>query len=146
MTLALSGLQSDLQALATSPGATIAACAQAWADAMKSYASAVVPASATVNAAATTLKTALEGAFAQPAAAPAMETAFAAFAATVGTGMAPAFVAVPPPAPVGFAALFAGTFPASHAAAATALSAKINTWMKTGTSTPSGGGSPTAWT
>lgn len=145
MPLNPSGLQSSLQSLAASPGADIAACAKAWADAMKSYAAGIIPASTTVTAAATTLQSALASAFAQPSAASAMETAFAAFATTVGGGMAPAFTATPPTGPVGFATQFAQPFPATHAAAASAMSSLIDTWMKKGKGTPPVG-TPVNWT
>jgi heme/copper-type cytochrome/quinol oxidase subunit 1 len=98
-----------------------------------------------VAAAAATLEGALATAFAASAAAPGMESAFAAFAATVGTGMAPAFVATPPAGQVGFATQFLAQ-PATHALAAAAISGLIDTWMKTGSATPSGGGAPVPWT
>lgn len=146
MPLDTTELFDGLLDVAANPGPDIPTCAQQWADAVEAYATGVVPASTTVSAAVATLKSALEGAFAVPlGAAPLMETAFAAFATTVGTGMAPAFTATPPPGPVGFATQFL-SFPATHALAATALSGLINTWMKTGTATPSGGGSPVNWT
>lgn len=144
MTLAAAALQSALQSIAANPPATVAGCATAWANAMQTYATPVVPPSTTVSAAAATLQSALVTAFSSPAAAPGMEAAFTAFATTVGAGMAPAFVATPPPGPVGFAAQFA-TFPATHALAAQQLRTLINVWMKTGTATPSGGGAPVNW-
>lgn len=137
-------LQSGLEAVAADPPATVAACAQAWADAAQVHAAAVVPGSTTVTAAAATLSTALAAAFDLDDAAPAMETAFAAFAATIGGGMT-GFVATPPPGAVGFAAQFAGPKPSTHAAAAAAVGTLIDTWMRTGTATPSGGGSTVNW-
>lgn len=112
---------------------------------MQGYAAAIIPASTTISAAASTLSGALNTAFATEAAAAAMESAFAAFAVTVGGGMAPAFVATPPPAPVGFATLLVPPFPETHEAGATAMKNAIDAWMKTGTATPSGGGSPVPW-
>jgi hypothetical protein len=146
MPLLLPSLQSGLQAVFAAPEATAAACAQKWADAVKTYAAGVVPASTAVTAAATALSTSLASAFASledPYGIDAMETAFTTFGAAVGAGMA-GFVAVPPPGPVGFAAQFA-THPATHAAAATAIAGKINTWMKTGTAAPVAGGPPANW-
>jgi len=145
MPLNPSGLESALASVAASPPPSSAGCAASWASAMSTYANAVVPPSTTVAAAVSTLQGALATAFASPAAAPGMESAFTAFAVTVGGGMAPAFVAVPPPSPVGFAAQFAGAHPATHAAAAAALRLMIDTWMRTGTATPSGGGAPVPW-
>ena len=131
MPLNLPGLKSALQSEFASPPATSAACAQSWANAMQAYAVAIVPASTTVAAAAATLAGALATAFASPAAAPGMETAFAAFAVTVGGGMV-GFVPTPPPAPVGFASQFAGPKPATHADAADAIGDLIQAWMSTG--------------
>jgi hypothetical protein len=131
--LNLAGLTSDLTALFASPPATRELCAQEWADAMASYASAVVPASTTVAAASATLATSLATAFAQPSAAAQMETAFTAWATTVGSGMAAAgWTGAPPPGAVGFATL-AGTQPATHADAAASFAGLINTWALTGT-------------
>jgi hypothetical protein len=154
------GLRDDLESLFADPPwilsgdevdvtATRAACAQAWADAMESYASQIAvgpvsPASTTVVAAAAALSTALAAAFALPDATSALEMAFDAFATTVGGGMAPAFTATPPPAPVGFAGQLA-TMQSSHAEAASAWRTLIDTWMRTGTATPSGGGAPASW-
>jgi hypothetical protein len=145
MPLSAPGLQSDLESLFASPPATVAECGQAWADAVGAYASGVVPASTTVSAAQATLAGALASAFGTEDAASPMDAAFQAFATTVGTGMAPAFVATPPPSPVGFATLFAPPFPETHAAAAQKYATAIDTWARTGTATPSGGGAPVPW-
>jgi len=111
------------------------ACARAWADAMKGYAAGVIPASTTVSGAAAALKSALVGAFGSADGAGAMEQAFAAFAGAVAGGMpAGGWAGVPPPAPVGFAALLA-TMQPSRGAAAAAWATKIDTWMRTGTAT-----------
>jgi hypothetical protein len=145
MPLALPALQAGLQNAFAEPPATVAQCAQAWADAVQAYAAAVVPPSPQVASAAATLATALQSAFSAPDAAPGMESAFTNFALTVGAGMAPAFVAVPPPGPVGFPQQFAGPKPATHAAAAQAIATLIDTWMKTGSATPAAGGPPVPW-
>jgi hypothetical protein len=155
MPLAPSTLQSDLAAFFAAPPVVMAgddvdytssrsACASEWADAMTSYAAAVVPASTTVAAASAVLLSSLASAFATPSAAAAVDTAFQTWAASVGAGMAPAFVAVPPPSPPGFAAGL-GTTQASHGAAAAYWSGLIDTWCRTGTATPSGGGSAVPW-
>ncbi|HEX2879300.1 MAG TPA: hypothetical protein VHO25_07165 [Polyangiaceae bacterium] len=112
---------------------------------MESYASAIVPPSTAVSAAASTLAGALTTAFGSPLAAPGMELAFTAFATTIAAGQAPAFVGAPPGGPVGFAAQFLAPKPPSHAAAGAALSALIQAWMITGSATPSGGGAPSPW-
>lgn len=154
MALNPTGLTSDLTAFFADPPITVvndvvdltasrASCAQEWADAMESYASAIVPASTTVASAAATLSTALAAAFANASAAAAFDTAFAAFATTVGSGMT-GFTAVPPPLALGISATLATTN-ATHAAGASAFTTKIDTWMRTGTATPLPSGSPVNW-
>ena len=145
MPLVAATLEADLEALFAEPPGTTAECAQAWGDAASSYASGVVPPSTTVAAAAATLAGALTSAFAAPNAATPMDAAFTAFATTVGAGMAPAFVAAPPPSPVGFATLFAPPFPETHAEAANKFATALDVWMKTGTATPALGGPPVPW-
>ncbi len=136
MPLSTPALTSQLASCFLSPPPDAAGCAAAWANAMGAYAAGVVPASTGVTAAAGALQSALAGAFAAPDAAPAMETAFAAFAASVGLGMAAAgFAAVPPPAPVGFATLFSGPKPATNQAAADSIGGAIDTWLRTGSAT-----------
>lgn len=155
MVLDPSGLHADLESFFTAPTvvatgdvvdlpASRSACAQSWADAMQSYTTAIVPVSTAVSAAAATLKTSLEAAFATGSATVAVDAAFQAFAATVGIGMV-GFTATPPPSPPGFVAHIA-TIQPSHAAAATAWSGWIDTWMRTGTAVPSGGGPAVGWT
>jgi len=121
-----------------------AEAAQAWASAIGDYADEVVPPSTTVSEATSALATALAAAFASPAAAPLMEVAFLAFGVTVGGGMAPAFVAVPPATPVGFVA-FMAVMRDSREAAMQELAGIIDNWMKTGTATPALGGPPVTW-
>ena len=146
MPLVPANLQSDLQSISARPGATVADCAAAWATAVRTYAAAVVPQSTSSAAAGAALEASLASAFATPAAAQLMDAALATFAATLGAGMAPAFVAVPPPAPLGFATLFAEPYPPTAEAFAVKLSTAVDTWMRTGTATPSVGGSPVPWT
>lgn len=124
-------LQSELEGLFTKPPPTADACAGLWAAALLDYAADVVPASTTVPAAAEALAGALTTAFASADAAPGVDAAFAAFAASVGAGMAPAFAATPPAAPLGIAELLVGSQP-THAAAAAAFAALIDEWFRTG--------------
>lgn len=144
MPLNTAGLQEDLQELFSDPPDTTAACAASWASLMESYTQGVVPASTTVSVAAGALETALLSAFQSETTAEDMETAFTAFATTVGTGMSPAFVATPPPGQVGFLSSF-GVVADSHSTAAANYATLIDTWMRTGTATPSAGGSPVNW-
>lgn len=134
MPLDLPSLVSGLESVAADPPDTAAEAAQEWADAMEAFALAVIPPSTTVTTAAATLSTALAAAFGAPPSSAAMEIAFAAFAVTVGGGMA-GFTAVPPPLPVGFASQFTPPFPPSHIVAATEIGNIIDTWMRTGTAT-----------
>lgn len=143
MPLDLSGLASSLESTAKDPPPDVPGCAAAWADAMKGYASGIVPPSTAVDAAASTLEGALVGAFSSPLAAPGMEAAFAAFATTVGGGMV-GFVPTPPAGPVGFAAQFL-IQPPTHAAAAQAVAGIIDVWMRTGKSAPASGGPASPW-
>lgn len=133
MPLNAPGLKSDLTALMADPPPTAAECATAWADAVEAYASGIVPPSTTVSSARGALESALAAAFATPAAAAAMEAAFAAFATTVGSGMA-GFTPTPPPAPVGFAAGFLPPFPETHSDAGDKYGQLIDDWLTTGSS------------
>lgn len=136
MPLVAATLASQLQSLFENPPPNAAGCAQGWANAMQAYVSSVVPPSTTVAAAASALASSLATPFSGPNAAPAMEIAFTAFALSVGGGMAGAgFAATPPPAPVGFAPLFAGPKPTTHSDAAQGIASQIDTWMKTGVAT-----------
>lgn len=135
MPLSKPSLKSGLLGACSNPGDSPAACAAQWAAAVRDFAAALVPPSVSVAAAASTLESALSAAFASAAAAPLMENAFAAFGATVALGQAPTFAGVPPTAPVGFAARFAGPMPETHDDAASAVANLIDAWMKTGTAT-----------
>lgn len=145
MPLIVSALQTSLTSTFSEPGATIADCAAKWANAIGSYFAPVVPPSTTIAAAQATLQAQLAAAFAQPSAAAAMDAACTAFAVTMGAGMAPAFVAVPPPDPVNWAALFSEPYPDTAAQAAQKITARLDSWARTGTATPSIGGSLVPW-
>jgi hypothetical protein len=129
--LKLAALQSALEDLFSNPSPTAADCAQAWADAVEAYFSGVVPPSTTVSAAAGVMAGALQTAFESTDAAPAVDAAFTVFATTVAGGMLPAFAGTPPAA-LGISTLLAAPQP-THAAAAAAFSALIDTWARTGT-------------
>ena len=133
----------SLAALTTSPGLPGAGgraypdsaeqAAKEWADAVQVYAAGIVAPSATVAAARTALEAALLPAFRSTDAAALLEQAFKAFAVTVGGGMAPAFVAVPPPGLIGFAELFKQSPPQSTAEGVARIAIRIDAWMRTGT-------------
>lgn len=134
MPLNAGALSRGLSSCFSSPAPDASGCAAQWASAVQSWASGIVPASAAVSGAVSTLQGALASAFATPDCAPALETAFAAFAVTLGSGMA-GYAPTPPPAPVGFASQFAGPKPATAAAAASAIGGLIDSWMRTGLGT-----------
>lgn len=138
MPLNASAFESGLAAL-TGGGspASRAEAAQAWADAVQAMFAGVIPASTTVAAAAATLKTALESAFAGTVGATFaanLESAFSAFAGTVAGGMLPTYTGVPPVGPVGFAGLCSSN-KSSLAQAAADWADALDTWAKTGTAT-----------
>jgi hypothetical protein len=121
----------------------------AWADALGAWVADIVPPSSTVSAARQQLEEALDGAFAaggQSEVAAAMEAALAAFAVTLGAGMAP-LVPTPPAGPVGFVALFAAPYPSTRQEAIAAFAARLDAWIRTGFSTlPAPPGTVTPWT
>lgn len=145
MALVSAALQASFLDLMNNKGATAAACAALWATAFGSYAASVVPPSVTVPAAQATLQSALASAFASPSAMAAMDAAFTAAAVTIGAGMAPAFIAVPPPAPIGWATVLAAPYAATNGAAATKIANAIHAWMLTGLATPVPPGPPVPW-
>lgn len=147
MTLDPASLKSALEDIAEDPPATTTLCATAWADAVRAYVSALTPppTPASITAAIAAFETALLSAFGTTAAAAPMESAFTALGAALGTGMAPAFTATPPPGPVGFATLFIPPFPTTHSAAAQGIADAIHAWITTGTAVPAAGGAAVPW-
>lgn len=137
MPLNLPALSNGLASCFSAPAADAAGCGQQWADAVKEYAAGIVPPVPTpaLEGAASALASALGGAFSNPSAIAGMESAFAAFGASVALGMAPTFAGVPPAGPVGFADQFAGAAPETHGEAASAIAERIDVWMKSGTAT-----------
>lgn len=134
MPLDPTALQDSLEALFSAPPPTGAECARVWADAARAHAAAIVPPSTSIDAACATLEGALAAAFSSQTAAPLVDGAFAAFALALGLGMAPTYVATPPPSILGIGTLLAAPQP-SHAAAAAAFGGLIDTWLRTGTAT-----------
>lgn len=128
------GMKSALQTGFSSGATTYAAAANSWGDAVQTGTASIIPASTTVAAAATTLKTALAAAFAASNAVPGMVTAFTAFAVTVAAGQLPLYTGVPPASPIDFASIFSSPRD-SHSDAAQAVSDLIETWLKTGSAT-----------
>lgn len=119
---------------------------QKWAAAVDAYASKVIPASIAAAIAKTAMAGAMAGASAPGAGTAAIPAAFAAYAATLGGGMAPAFVAVPPPAPLSLDPAFAvGMSGGSASAVISQIVTIVDTWFRTGTATPALGGPPVPW-
>jgi len=149
MPLIRNNLSSSFESFFASPPDTAAQCAQEWASAMRDYTLSISPPSTTVAAASLVLASTLASIFQTSvnasATASAMEGAWAIFAASVGAGMSPSFVATPPPGLVGFLVLFNATPPSTHAEAAERFSSRIDTWIRTGTAVASGGGGVINW-
>jgi hypothetical protein len=122
-----------------------------WAAAVASYASGIAPVTTTGAAAQAALQAGLSGMSAPGAGIAIMNAAFASWGTIIAGGMAPTMVGTPPPLLLAVTAptlltLFAnGVAGASAFSQCTTLSALINTWVRTGTATPSGGGSPVPW-
>jgi hypothetical protein len=138
-------LKTALQAIASTPPATVPLCAAAWANAIGTYAAGLTPPSANVATAKAALQTALQTAFGTVSAVSAMETAFTAFGVALGAGQLPAFAATPPAGAVGFETLFTPPFPETHAAAAQGIADAIHDWMTSGSATPTAGGDDVDW-
>ena len=145
MALIKEQLKNALKNIADNPPETHAEAADLWAQAIVDYASNVIPPSSGVSALKSALVGVFTGAFSSVAAAPLMEPAMTTFGAGVGAGMAPAFVAVPPAGPVGFALLWVDNTDDTDQAA-DELASAIDTWMRTGTATAIAPGSvPVFW-
>jgi len=134
-----------LTALTVSPGipgaaekdypTTLEMAAKEWATAMQAYVAGVIPPSVTVAAAASALEAALVGAFSagSTSCAGLMDAAFQQFAATIAGGQLPLYTGVPPPAPVGFATIFAQKpAPGTRTEGVARVATKIDAWMRTG--------------
>lgn len=138
------GLEENLLELFQTPPGTTEDCASAWASIIEEYVQLVIPVSTTVATARASLETALYAAFTGGNAAADMETAFTAFAASVASGMAPAFTSTPPTSIMGWETSFSTTV-ATHAEAATKYADLIHNWVILGTAVPSGGGAAVNW-
>lgn len=113
--------------------------AQAFADALKIYATSIVPASTTVSAASSAMISALGTLSISE-----FQSALTTFASTVGGGMAPAYTATPPSTTIDFSTVTSKDGENAEDSINELVNV-IDTWMKTGTATPSAGGSPIPW-
>lgn len=118
-----------------------------WADAVNQYASLVIPISTTsVGAKNAMIAAMLPGLSAPGGFFAAFISGFTAYALTLGGGMAGAgFVAVPPPVPINFGPLLALPLDGPLSTKISTMASIIDTWFRTGTATPSAGGSPIIW-
>lgn len=148
MALLRSTLQDGLRVLFSSPPDSAALCAETWAAVMRDYSRSVTPVSTSVDVAYEALYASLSSIFSAsstlgsaPTVATQMEIAWFSFAVTLGSGMSGGgYVATPPPSIVGFIQLFnASPKPSTHEEAAINFSSRIDTWMRTGIATSSGG-------
>lgn len=128
--------------------------ATAWANAIDTYTGgglAVTPPSASGAVAKTGLQTGLLGMSAPGAALAIFDVAMLAYATALGLGMAPAFVATPPVAPLTITPptiatiIASGLAGASSSQQAAVLATWIDTWFKTATAVPAAGGPPVTW-
>ncbi len=120
-----------------------------WSIAVHTYASSVVPVSlpATSELGRIAFENIMKGILPNP---PngliLLPLAFTAYAVSLGLGMAPLFVGVPPPVPLVIAPIMpAGLVGAPASVQAASLGALIDVWFRTGTATPSAGGPPVIW-
>jgi len=117
--------------------------ADEWSEAISAYVAAVVPPAlpAKLALAQENLRATLAAAWSSPthdpiAGAGQLEQALHLFALDLCAGMAPAYVALPPPGLVGFAALFVTRpFPTTRAQGITRFANAIDAWFRTGTAT-----------
>ncbi len=123
------------------------AAAEAWADALDVYGINVIPISVGASAGRIAfINTFLTMTEIPPTGAAIFPLCFVNYAIPIAAGMLPAFVGTPPPSPPNFAPVIAaGTGGASNAVCLDLMVIVIDTWMRTGTAVPSGGGSTINW-
>lgn len=118
--------------------------AEAWANMFDAYGSGVTPSSSTSSQAKETFKATLSGAsfgtWGQV-----LQTAATQYASILGSGMS-GFVSVPPASPLTLDPAFViGDNKGTTQEVGEVLSSIIDAWFRTGTATPSGGGSTIPW-
>lgn len=118
--------------------------AQYWADSLNIYGLAVTPAS-TTQAAAVSAFIGLFNTMTPATGLVIFPTCFAAYAATLGGGMA-GWVAVPPPSPINFAPVQTAAVAGADQTQCLVLMVDIlDAWFRTGTATPVAGGPAVPW-
>jgi len=118
-----------------------------WADAVDQYASLVVPVSTTSAAAKSAMVSAILGGLGTPGSFfPAFIAGFTAYALSLGGGMTGAgFVGTPPPLPIDFTTFLALPLDGPLSTKISVMASTIDTWFRTGTAVPSGGGAVIIW-
>lgn len=112
--------------------------AKSFSEAMYEYSKNIGPASKTVKVASETMATDLGDLSISS-----FISAFTSFATEVASGMAPEYTAVPPPNPIDFSSVSDTTNDAEKRIGE--ISNIVDSWLKTGTATPSGGGPTINW-
>ena len=129
--------------------ANVPEMAEKWGTIIGDYGSQVIPTCLPANSepAMATLIATLQGVTNSPSTfIPLMTAGLTAYAVSLVPGMLPGFVGVPPPVPIVLAAVVpAGLAGATGEQQAILLSGLIDAWFRTGTATPSSGGSPVPW-
>lgn len=149
MPLLLPILQQKLQKLfnpQTMP-ASQAESADMWADAVDSYANAVIPASTTAAVAKQGFAAAMQTISADAGnGLVVLSAAFTKYAVDLGVGMAPVFTGVPPPAPLVLDPVAqAGLSGASGDTCASLLATQIDVWFRTATAVQNSSGAIVPW-
>ena len=122
--------------------------AKNWANAICDYAATVTPVATpiAVEAAKAAFEAAVFGLITSQTFIVGIPAAFTTYAAALGAGMSPSFVATPPPTPIVLDAAWAiGLAGGKDSEIAKTLTTIIDTWFRTGTATPSVGGAPVLW-
>lgn len=153
MALVLTTLQNGILSLTDADNpqfvgfpSSVAQAAQNWAGVINDYAQLVTPPSATASAAEQALVGVLAAASGQDAWLAAFPAALTAYAAALGGGMAPAYVATPPPVPIQLdPAIQLGANGAEAAVVAPILATIIDLWFKTGIAVSVPAGVSSSW-
>lgn len=119
-----------------------------WADAVNKYGSKVTPASTTAQVAKSAFQSIMSGINVEAGNGLALfVSAFTAYTLQIGLGMAPSFIAIPPPIPIILAPTFAiGNSGGTAEEVSDSMANAIDIYFKTGTATLSSGGAPIFWT
>jgi len=115
-----------------------------WANVVKVYSSTIVPPSATLETAKSGFYTTMLN-MDLGIGRTIFQSAFLQFTLLLAAGMTPAFIGTPPPTPINFSSLYALPLDTDINTKIEVFATIIDAWFRTGTATPSGGGSPILW-